>query len=147
MTATAKVVQIDSGGDTRLESPRVVAGTFDITLNLSDHRGIKMTGYVYSDDTPREINQRVDQFQDVLDRQSIRADVIKKEAEIAGHLINLENFKQAYGELKAKQDAGAKLTSQEKLGLQNFDPGVKRAMESIESLRAAIKAARAKLAE
>jgi hypothetical protein len=146
MTAVAKLVQIESGGDTRLEPPRVVAGTFDITLNLSDRRGIKMTGYVYSDDTPKEINGRVDQFQDVLDRQAIRSDIVNKEAQVVGHIQNLEAFKQSYEELSTKQTAGGKLTSQEKLGMANFEPGVKRAKEAIESLRAAIKAAHDKLA-
>ena len=144
MGSAEKVVPIKD--DAATIAARTVAGTFDITLNLTDRRGIKMTGYVYSDDTPTSINQRLDQFQDALDRQAIRSDIVNKEAQLAGHIQNLEAFKRSYDELLSKRDAGGKLTSQEKNGLANFEPGVKHAKEAIESLRAAIKAAHDKLA-
>ena len=126
--------------------PRQVTGQFTVTLNLTQQRGITMVGYVYSDDDVAAVNARVDQYQAVLDRQFVRADIINKRAQIANHTLNLAQFKQAYDALLAKRNAGRKLTSQELQGLANYEPGVKAASEAIDSLRAAIAEAQRQLA-
>jgi len=127
------------------EAKRVITGNIDLTLNLTDRRGIKISGYVYSDDTPKDLNERVDRLQDVLDRQAIRCDITVKEAQIAGHVQNLQSFKQSYAGMLAIQNAGKKLTSQQKNAIDNYAPSVERAEAEIASLRAAIAEARKKL--
>lgn len=125
---------------------RSLAGTFDVTVNLTDRRGIKINGYIYSDDTPADINRRIDQAQDALDRQAIRTDLVNKEAQIAGHVANLENMAESYDALVALQKDGTKLTSQQKLYLLNHAQSVQKAKEQIASLESAIAAGKRKLA-
>jgi hypothetical protein len=124
---------------------RTLSGTFQVALNITDRRQIMMTGQVYSDDTPQEIHRRVDLFQEVLDRQGIRADVINKEAQITMHLVNIEAIKKAGEALLERKRAGRKLTSQEKAGIDNYEPSLQRAQEEIDKLRIMIAEGKKKL--
>ncbi len=128
------------------EAPRQAVGQFTVGLQITQQRSITRVGHVYSDDDIATINRRVDDFQAVLDRQFIKADIVSKRAQIANHTLNLGQFKQAYDALVSKRNAGKKLTSQELSGLANYEPGVKAASEAIESLRAAIAEAERQLA-
>jgi len=126
---------------------RKIVGNFDITLNLTQTRGIKMTGYVYSDDTPKELNERIDMYQDTLDRQAVRVDIVSKEAQIAMHRINVEAIQENYDGLMRKRNSPKTLTSQERLTIANHAATLASAAKMIESLEAAIKAGKTKLAE
>ena len=128
------------------EGERVVTGNFEVALALTQQRTFKMTGYVYSDDTANEINTRIDRYQDVLDRQVVRCDIITKEAQISGHRMNLEALKSNYEELASLKAANKKLTSQQNMSLTQFDASVRQAVKMIDSLEEAIAAARKKLA-
>lgn len=127
--------------------PTVIVGGFQVTLNLTDKRGLSMTGHVYLDDQPKDINARIDMFQDVLDRQAIRADLITKRALIVQHNENLSRYGDHYQSLVRKQKGARKLTPAEKLELDNYDTGVAKASEMIQSLESAIAAGEAKLKE
>ena len=126
--------------------PRAIAGTCDITLNLSDKRGIKTTFYIYSDDTKSEINRRMDEAQDCLDRQAIRSDLSNKEAQITAYTANLRSLKQAYEGLISEQKKGRKITSQQKLQIDNYGLQELQIIKEVESLRAAIDEGKRKLA-
>ena len=126
--------------------PRAISGTCDITLNLSDRRGVKMTFYMYSDDTKAEVNKRMDEAQEVLDRQAIRSDLVNKEAQIAGHTENLKALKKGYEGLVDHQNKGRKMTSQQKLQMDNFGLQELQIIDTIASLRAAIDEGKRKLA-
>lgn len=125
---------------------RTISGSFDITLNLTQSRGIKMSGYVYSDDTQKQINARIDVYQDALDRQAIRVDIQSKESQIAMHRINVDTIGEMSDALIAKKSSGKKLTSTETMNLGNMPAQLASAKQQIESLEAAIAAGRAKLA-
>jgi flagellar hook protein FlgE len=125
---------------------RTLAGNFECTLNLTDKRGIRMTGYMYSDDNEKVINARVDLAMRVLDRQGIRADLITKRAQIEAHTENLKRHRDHYQALVEKK-ATAKLTSAETKQLVDYEPQVRAAMNLIDSLQAAIDAGEKKLAE
>lgn len=127
------------------EPQRTVAGSFECAVQLSDRRTFKVTGYFFSDDDVQQMNRRVDMAQDVLDRQSIRADLVNKEAQIVGHTQNLESIRENVEGLLALQRDGKKLTSQQKQMVDNFDTTTRQAMKMIESLRAAIKEGRQKI--
>jgi uncharacterized lipoprotein NlpE involved in copper resistance len=131
--------------DAEVTTSRQLAGSFDLTLNLSDRRGIKMAAYMYSDDTPAEINKRIDQMQDVLDRQAIRADLVNKRAQIDGMHAHLVNLKNAYEGLADKKRAGKKLNSSEIMAMSNHGRQTKEAVDNIASLEAAIAAGEKKL--
>lgn len=124
---------------------RTATGSFECSITLTDRRTLRVTGYMYSDDSLDEINTRVDAMQDVLDRQAIRADIVNKEAQIDQHTRNLENIHESFQGLLALQQGGKKLTSQQKQQLDNFDPTIKQAMKLIEDLRIAIKTGKQKL--
>jgi hypothetical protein len=127
------------------EDDRKIVGNFDVTLNLTDKRGIKMTGYVYSDDTPEEVNARVDSFQDVLDRQMVRCDMLNKEAEVASSTVGLENYREHMQGLVDLQKTGKKLTSQDKAMIAKYDLESRSWIKRIQSAQAAIEAAKRKL--
>lgn len=124
---------------------RTLSGNFECAVNLTDRRTLKVTGCLFLEDTPAEMHARIDVAQDLLDRQAVRCDIVQKEAQVAGHLQNLENMKEAYAALVAKKQKARKLTSQEELALANFDPSVKQSMAMIDSLRAAIASGKQKI--
>jgi hypothetical protein len=127
------------------EGTRHIVGNFEVTLNLTDKRGIKMLGYVYDDDTPKEINDRVDLYQDVLDRQFIRSDIINKSAQIQQYEASINAIQENYNSLVTKQ-ADHKLTSQDKLSLGKSESDIRQCRKMIESLSAAIAEGRKLLA-
>lgn len=125
--------------------PRVAIGNFTITLNLSDKRGLSVQGVIYSDDTPKELNERLDMFQDVLDRQHIRADVQNKEAQINQLIESLEPAAQGYEDLVELKKKGKRLTSQQLQSLDHYDTNVRSVKRNVESLQHAVRAGRMKL--
>lgn len=121
-----------------------VVGNFEITVNLTDKRQLRMTGYVYSDDDPQQINGRLDSFMDVADRQVVRADIVTKEAELVVAERSVEALV-AHNEELMKLKDDRKLTSQQKQQLAQFESSVRFHTKQKESLHAAIAAARKKL--
>lgn len=134
---------------------RTIAGNFQCQMQLSQQRNLVLTGYVYSDDNAEEINARIDLYQDALDRQFIRCDLTNKEAQVKAIMAEVENFRDKLDEIAAKgagagtglsaERRGAKMSSQERLTLQNGQQTIKKQLEYVDSLRAAIKEGRAKL--
>ena len=124
---------------------RTLQGSFSITLNLTDKRQIMMSGYVYKDDTQEQINTRVDLFQEILDRQLIRADLASKEAQITSLEGGMEQLRAHYDALVRVSQTGRKLTSQQKLQVEQFDVSVAANTKQRDSLRAAIDEGRKKL--
>ena len=125
---------------------RTIAGSFQITAVITDKRQIVFSGHVYSDDAPGEINKRVDHAQDVIDRQSIRYDIVNKRAQIASHHSSLLHLKTRQDEFIAMQQKGKKLASTQQDALTKYDADVRRVRVEIESLEAAIAEAEKKLA-
>ena len=131
---------------TEEQSRSTIAGTFELALNLTQQRQIKMVGYVYSDDDPQKVNARVDQFQDVLDRQSIRCDLVSKEAQVLALTQNLRNLRDAYDELVQRKQSGKTLTSQQKTNMDSYERSTRQSKETIELLTSAIAEGKKKLA-
>ena len=125
--------------------PRSLAGNFALTIDLTDKRKLQITGYIYSDDTPEQINARLDQCQDALDRQAIRTDVVVKEAEITQLGVNLEALVQHNEALLNLQKGNVKLTATQKQQMGQFEASVRWHTQQKESKAAAIAAARRKL--
>lgn len=126
-------------------APDVAIGSFEVAMVLTQQRTLKMSGAVFARDTPADINARIDLFQDTLDRQFVRADIQNKEAQIAAATQDIENINDAFQGLLAKKNGGKALTSQEKANFTNYEPSVDNRRKHIDSLKAAIAAARAKL--
>jgi hypothetical protein len=132
------------------EKPAVVVGNFEIGLMLTDKRTIKMIGPVYAADSPEELSQRLDAWQDALDRQAIRADVLSKEARIAAMAADIDRMEYEAGvliEKKGKEDKGKgnRLSTTEKAKLDSFEPAVLSYKREIDILSGAIAKGREKL--
>lgn len=141
------------GNDGRL---RTIEGNFQCQMQLSQQRTLSVTGYFFSDDTSEKRNQRLDEAQDALDRQFIRCDMVNKEAQVKAIMAEVERFRDTLDQLNAKgsstaaaglsaEKQGKKLSSQERLTLQNGQQTIKKQLEYVDSLRAAIREGRAKL--
>jgi uncharacterized phage infection (PIP) family protein YhgE len=136
-------------------NPRTISGNFQVQMNLSQHRNLVITGYLYSDDSLEQINKRLDDAQDAMDRQFVRVDIVSKEAQVRAILADVERQRDALAELAAKNAAGgdglsekkphARLSSVERQKLQNGEQSMKGLLAHVDSLRAAIKEGRDKL--
>lgn len=127
------------------KSERTLSGNFELTLILSDKRQCRMTGYVYSDDTKDQINARIDLYQDVMDRQFIRADLVNKEAQVQSIIVGLDQMAEHMRALAEKKDNGKPLSTVEKDKAKQFDVTVKQMVRQRESLQAAIAEGRRQL--
>lgn len=124
---------------------RVVTGNFEVHIALTAQRVVKITGVIYNDDTARDISERVDMAQDELDRQFIRGDLINKRAQIGQAEESIKRMREHCDGLLQKKNGG-RLSSQEKLLLDNFDKTQKAELDKLEGLHAAIIAGEKKLA-
>lgn len=123
---------------------RAVSGNFEVHCALTTQRTIKITGVIYNDDCPADISRRVDVAQDELDRQFVRGDIINKTAQIAAAEINLKRMREHCDGL-IKKGKGGKLSSQEKVVLENADKTMKAEVDKIADLLMAVEAAKKKL--
>lgn len=133
-----------------------VVGTFQCQHQLTQQRNLTITGHIYSDDTAEELNARVDLYQDVLDRQFIRCDIVNMEAQIKAQMAGIEQFRDQLSGLAARAQGKAvglsadaprppKLSSHERLALQNGEQTIRKAQDNIDGLRERINAAKQKL--
>ena len=120
-------------------------GTFQINCTLTDKRVLVLSGHIMLEDTPADVNARIDALMDVADRQVIRADVVAKEAEIAARLAGVEAFKEHCAGLVEESANGKKLSAPVKRQLENQDTQLRDAMIAVGSLRAAVEAGKRKL--
>lgn len=133
-----------------------VGGQFVISLQVSTTRQIQMTGHVYSDDTPAELNARIDAYDAAITRQAIKADIVNKEAQLAAHVANIKLLRDQYAELVKKQDVvdqkrarghAKGLRSTDLQFIDNYDRTLAKAMENMDALKAAIAEAKKKIGD
>lgn len=127
---------------------RAVTGTFQTTMQVTQQRTLVMTGHVYSDDTIEEVHQRVDFYQAVIERQYVRCDITNLEAQKKAQMAGIIQFRDQLEALKIRQDAkhsALKLSSQEKLALQNGEQTIINAEKNINLLDEQIAVARKKI--
>lgn len=144
------------GGKDAEGADRVVIGSFQARLQLTQTRELLMSGHIYSDDDPKDVNLRLDAFQDALDRQGVRCDIVNKEAQLVAQREGLRDLEFRIKELemaaasKGRDNGlghkGKGLTSQDNLNLKNYHANIRQIKHNIESLEAAVRAAKAKLA-
>lgn len=137
--------------DEAKEGHTLIVGNYDITLQLSQGRAIKIMGYIYAGESNEAINARLDAAQDALDRQFIRTDVVNKEAQIDAVTANMRQYREHVTLLVEKKNAvdrgdkAIKLNSQEKLQLGKLDADLANFNAQIESLQAAVKKGKSRL--
>lgn len=128
----------------------IIVGNFEVAMQLTQSRTLKITGYRYAHDSAETLNARLDDAQDALDRQFVRADIFNKEAQLASCTDNLVLMADRFKDVLEKKNArdrgdGGRLLTNEKEILNKYDGDVKNINAQIASLQAAIRAGKQKI--
>ena len=131
---------------------RIITGSFQCQMQLTNGRTLVLSGQFYSDDTMEDKHARLDEFQALVDRQFIRVDVINKEAQrealvqgLESHLTKLEELNAAKVAKQNGDKSKPGLTSQEQTILKQGQDQVRGAKQNIAMLDSLIAAGKKKL--
>ena len=123
----------------------LVTGNFSIQATMPNGKTINVSGYLYEGESVESVNTRVNLFHDIVDHQRTRSEIPELEARRDQGINALKDMKNVLENLEAKQKNGAKLTSQEKLTIQNLGTNIVRVSEDIEKGELAISEAKKKV--
>lgn len=121
-----------------------ITGNFTIQATLPNGKTMNISGYVYDGESIESVNDRVDLFHDILDRQRVRSEIPELEAKRDQTVAALGQMRDVMTNLDKKKSEGVKLTSQEKQTLENLALSVKHAQENIQKGETAIAEAKIK---
>jgi len=128
------------------EHQRLAAGNFTLSVILGDtKRQISMTGYVFNDDSAQELNERLDRYQDAIDRQVLRAEMKSHEDNIKRGELAIEQLAAHYEMMVRRKQSGKKLSSQELDQLDKYDVSVEFQKRAIVEARKNIADAKKRL--
>jgi hypothetical protein len=101
----------------------LIAGSYTISLDIAGRR-IQIGGYIQQGESKAETIRKMDEAQECIDHQMIRADLKSQEGHLKGELAQLENLLDEHEKLLAKKDASprVRLHPQEEAKLRNFTP-------------------------
>lgn len=116
----------------------LVTGNFSIQATMPNGKTINVSGYLYEGESVESVNNRVNLFHDIVDFQRTRSEIPELEARRDQGVVALNQMKDVLASLEAKQKNGGKLTSQEKLTIQNMGTNITRVTEDIEKGEKAI---------
>lgn len=136
--------------DKKADGATIIVGNYEVAMQLTQQRTIKISGYVYADESNEAVNARLDAAQDALDRQYIRADIVSKEAQIEAAMQSLVVHREHFDSVVQKKNARdrgeqVRLTTQDKEMIGKYDQDVKAVNAQIASLQAAIAKGRQKI--
>ena len=123
----------------------LVTGNFSIQATMPNGKTINVSGYLYEGESVESVNNRVNLFHDIVDHQRTRSEIPELEARRDQGIQALSQMKDVLAGLEAKQKNGGKLTSQEKLTIQNMGTNITRVSEDIEKGEKAISDAKKKV--
>jgi len=126
----------------------LTTGNFTIQAQLGESgKTLTMSGYIYSTNTVEQINQQIDIYHDVVDRQQARASIPVLEIHLERRIKALHQQKDAIENLKQKKENGKKLTNAELQMIDNLtsslvelDKDVQKGHEALQEARAKAKA-------
>lgn len=99
----------------------VITGNYTLTIPMPPNGAqLVLTGYVYNKDELSDVHKRIDDMQDVAQRQLTRAGIGLLESQRKSQLANLASVKAIYQDLVKQVQGGAKLKTQQK---QQYDSG------------------------
>jgi len=120
-----------------------IVGNIEITLNLTDRRGIRITRYITEDDDKAKVNANCDEMQDILDRQFAKSDILTKEMQVYGMEQNILRQEQQVRALEAKD----RLSSTDKVNLENLRRGLTDSREALKLHLEVIEAAKKRVGD
>ena len=123
-----------------------VTGNFSLNAQLGANAGKSMviSGYLYDGESIGSVNDRVDAMHTIMDRQRLRAEIPELEAKRDQMIQQMDQMRDHLTGLEAKQGLGGKLTSQDKLAMQNITTSLVKVQQEIEKGGHAIVAAKIK---
>ncbi len=122
----------------------VQVGTFQLSAELANKRGIGCSISVLQGDDLDSINAKLDLAQVAIERQRTRCEIPELEAAREQRINGLEQARQVMAELEKRAQGGEKLSSQEQLTLRNLGVNIDKAKEDIEKGAVAIAEAKRK---
>jgi chromosome segregation ATPase len=122
-----------------------VTGNFQLNAQMLNGKTFSVSGYLYDGESVESVNQRVDHLHDVMDRQRTRAEIPDLEAKFDQTTKQLQQMKEVMADLERKRNDSGKLSSQEKLTLQNMGQSIVTVQENLVKGDAAIKEAKRKV--
>lgn len=126
-------------------SESTILGNFALQAQLPNGRSINITGYVFENESLESLNERLDLFQDAIERQRNRCEVDTLEAALKQRMKALEDYRDHLTALEKKQKAvGQSLSSAEKMQLNNANVNINKMLEDIEKGKEAIAEAKEK---
>lgn len=128
------------------KEPRVAVGNFQLTAQLAGGSGksMVMSGYLYSDDDEAALNARLDLYNKVMERQRTISEIPELEAKREQMLKGMMQARDILTDLETRQKNGEKLSSQERMNLQNMAVNIAKVNEEIEKGDVAIREAKLK---
>lgn len=125
---------------------RIAVGNFALQAQLAGSSGQSMNvaGYIYSDDDERTLNARLDLYQAVIGRQRSRSEIPELEAKREQMVKGMMQARDILSDLEKRQENGDKLSSQEKLNLQNLSVNIAKVKDEIDKGDEAIREAKLK---
>lgn len=123
---------------------RVALGTFNLAAQLPNQRNITVAGYIYSDDDKTALDERLDLYQECIERQRLRCEIPELEAKREQMVKGMEQAREVLADLETRQKAGDKLTSQDQMTIKNMRVNIGKVKEEIEKGTAAIADAKRK---
>lgn len=129
-----------------LAPERIAIGNFNLSAQLAGSSGKSMTvaGYIYSDDDEAALNARLDLYQNVIERQRIRSEIPELEAKREQMLKGMEQARDILTDLEKRQQNGERLSSQERMNIQNMSVNIAKVKDEIDKGEIAIREAKLK---
>ena len=129
-----------------MENPatKAVMGNFSLQAQLPNGKMFTVSGYLFDGESDQSLNQRLDLLHDVTDRQRTRAEIPELEIKRDRILEALGQMKDVLGNLEDRKLKGDKLTSNDKMTLNNMSVSIVKARDDLEKGNAAIAEAKRK---
>lgn len=130
-----------------LLAENTIMGNFQITTQLPNGRSIVMSGYLIHGESQESLNGKLDQLQEVMERQRLRCEVpVLEHARemIVQQTVDLQaamkGQEDALAKLKERELQGKKLTSSEKMHMNTLQ-------QQLGNMETSVKANEKKLAD
>ncbi len=132
----------ENAGDVVAEG--TVMGNFQLGAQLPNGRTIQISGYLFYKESMESINERIDLLQAVTERQRVRCEIPVLEGARDQLLQAIKDSENALVSLEDRQLKGAKMTSQEKLNMNNLKTSIKSLQDRLPKAEAAVSEAKQK---
>lgn len=116
-----------------------ITGQFVLQAALagSSGRSMNITGYIYDGESVESLNERLDQLQEVIERQRTRAEIPELEAKREQMIKGVSNARDVLVALEEKQRASS-LSTSERQQVGNMRVSIAKMLEEIDKGEAAI---------